>query len=586
MKEWVVKISNRFGKGIGNAFSKEARTKINKNLETANMNVSAEKYLSFGILLAFISAVYFGTISFFILNDFVWTIIIVLLSFVLIYVAVKFYPGFEAKRRGKQIEAELPTVLRMVGIQLDINIQFEKIIENLANEDYEVSKEFGIVFREIGSGVSIPLSLQHMTDRVESEIFSRTVNQLVMNYEKGGKGGELKRVANQLAEMQVSELKAFESKMAFTGLIFIAVSCLMPAFFQIFIAIGGILGNVSVSSLHIWIIFVFVFPVISLIALLFINISTPPIATMHKSTFEKDLIIIQRFMKEKKWITITDENDASPVKKLGIKFTIGAGIIAVIFLIGGLMFHDAFYVLFFVSLVSPFVSYFYFLFLAEDRILKMEKKLPEALTHAAMLQKGMSTEQIIGEMSKQKGPLGNEFKIAYRQISAGADVESSLMAIAERNNSLLIKRAVKLIIHGYYAGADMYSALRETAEDIYSLFILISQRKSVLALQKYTLLLGGAILVPLILGSILQVVGSLNTHGLVSVLTDKEITDTADILETIKSATFVYLMIFSIISGIMIAQQEGESKKAIVYAVIIVICAAVLYTLALSSKII
>ena len=140
------------------------------------------------------------------------------------------------------------------------------------------------------------------------------------------------------------------------------------------------------------------------------------------------------------------------------------------------------------------------------------------------------------------------------------------------------------MIHGYYAGADMYTALRETAEDIYSLFNLISQRKSVLSLQKYTLLLGGAILVPLILGSIVQVVGSLNSEGLISLMAGGA--HPVELLGTVKDATQVYLILFSIISGIMIAQQEGEPKKAIIYITLIAISSTILYNAALSYKII
>ncbi|MCD6227632.1 type II secretion system F family protein [Candidatus Micrarchaeota archaeon] len=584
MKKLVVQISKKFGKWLGNTFSKNTKEKIHKKLDMAQMNVSVEQYLSFVLVLSFLFTAYVGLMTFVIIKEVVWTFVVSLLTFLLCYLGLKYYPSFEAKRRGKLIEAELPTVLRMIGIQLDIKIRFEKIIKNIANEDYEVSKEFTIAHREIKSGIPIPVALQHMTDRVDSETFNRVVNQLIMNYEKGGRGDEIKQIAGQLTDLQTSELKAFESKMAFTGLIFIAVSCLMPAFFQIFISISSLFGSIILTPLHVWLLFVFVFPVISLISLIFINLSTPPSATLHKSSFDKDLIVIQRFMGDKKWIKVDDENDVAPIKRLFVKVSLFAALLFILFIIMGYYFSSAFYLLSFISLISPFMIYFYLLFLAENRIIKMEKSLPDALTHAAMLQKGMSTENIIKEIGRHKGPLGNEFKIAYRQISAGEDIEKALMDIAERNNSLLIERSVRLMIHGYYAGADMYTALRETAEDIYSLFNLISQRKSVLSLQKYTLLLGGAILVPLILGSIVQVVGSLNSEGLISLMAGGA--HPVELLGTVKDATQVYLILFSIISGIMIAQQEGEPKKAIIYITLIAISSTILYNAALSYKII
>ncbi len=324
-------------------------------------------------------------------------------------------------------------------------------------------------------------------------------------------------------------------------------------------------------------IFVLGFPVISFIAFIIINLSTPQCARLHESSFENDINTINRLLKNMGWV-----KNRAQLKHRAVIFITAAVLGSLFFVVIGGVINNWFYYIALITLLTPFMLYFYFLFLAEDRIIKMEKQLPDALAHAAMLQKNMSTEKIIEEISKQKGLLGQEFKIAYRQISAGSSIESALNSISERNNSILLKRANGLIVQGYYAGADMYSALRETAEDIYSLFALVSQRKSVLTLQKYTLIFGGAVLVPLILGSIVHVTGVLNSESFSVMTTGTMITGNSEILNSIVGATQVYLFIFSFISGLMIAYQENEPRKAVIYIILFLICTTVLYNIALS----
>ncbi len=249
MKNVIIFLATKSGTTLGSKFSETKINKIKKNLDAAYINISAEQYLSFLLIVSVLGALYASVLVFIITSDMFLAAVKLVLAFIIIYFCLNFYPKFEAAQRGKKIEAELPTVLRMIGVQLDIKIQFEKIIQNIAGEDYEISKEFEIVMREIKSGSSIPAALQRITERVDSETVARIVNQLVMNYEKGGGGREIKQIANQLTEMQTTELKAFESKMAFTGLIFIAVSCIMPAFFQIFISIGSVTGMLTLTSM-------------------------------------------------------------------------------------------------------------------------------------------------------------------------------------------------------------------------------------------------------------------------------------------------------------------------------------------------
>ena len=109
----------------------------------------------------------------------------------------------------------------------------------------------------------------------------------------------------------------------------------------------------------------------------------------------------------------------------------------------------------------------------------------------------------------------------------------------------------------------MSGAMRETAEDIFEVFSALLERRSALAMQKYTLLFG-ALLVPVILGLIVNVVSGLDLSALeeISKVSNEE---RVALLSAGIGAGQAYLVAFALLSSVLIAQQDGDGRKAVLY---------------------
>jgi len=557
--------------------SKRDKQKIKTQFEIVGQDINPNAYINFSIICTFVCSLYISGISLLILQNVFTSLLLLTITLLLTYLLSKKMPGLLANRKVQKIEADLPLVLRIIGTQMDIKIPFEKIIAELANEDYEISNEFKKVNKEIKSGSNVTLALTNMAERINSRTLKRSINQIIISYDKGGDGQSVKRMASELIDLQYSKLKEFEAKMSFMGLIFIATSALLPTFFEIYIAVGTMIMGGTITVIQLWITFVFIFPILDLIVLLMIYLNSPvPIKTTTNKTDKYE--ILNNIIFNKYNINI---------KQTGPLIVILTTFIALIFFGLGLIFNTFFFLIGFIIFISPTLIYFYAMYKTEQRILEIERNLPDALLQAAAMQSNSSTEAIIHELSKAKyGALSEEYKIASRQLKAGSDLSYVLENMSDRNNSTLIKRTNKLLIYGHYAGANMYTALRETAEDIFSLFSLIRERKAVMTMQKYTVIIGGAIIVPLILGIVIQMITSLNIESMATYLTGNDANLTTELLEQSVLTIQVYMIIYSAISSVLLAQQEGETNKFIIYFIFMAMSAIFLFNMALSIKLI
>ncbi|MCD6549784.1 type II secretion system F family protein [Candidatus Micrarchaeota archaeon] len=576
MKSFVEKYAPKFGNlPFYRWFSEKTLSKLEEDIIMADFDVTPEELINFAFAMGLILGLYFALMYYIVTSNIPMTFAVFLISFAFMFMLIKMSAYFERKKRAEIMEADLPLALRAIGVQLDIKMPFEKALEHIAESKYNISYEFKRAVKEIKGGASIPKALTDLTNRIDSPILKRAVNQLIITYERGGRGDDIKRIANELIDIQFAKVKEFESQMAMMGLIFIAVSSLIPAFFTIFAVVGGLMMPIDITPVHIWLAYLLLFPMLDGIVIYVIKSRTPYSTNIRITDLNKEIALIEDML-DRKGIRYTFRQIMIAVTGVSI----AAGLVSV--LLAYYMFPQLLIYSFF-PFVFPVLVFFYLTYLVDQRTAKMEQMLPDALFQAASLQKGMSTERIIKEISKHDyGPLSEEFALASRQITAGTSVEDALSDIAERNNSLLLERAVNLLIYGYQVGGNMYHALRETAEDMFSLFALIRERKAALALQKYTMLLGGAVLVPMILGIVLQVTGGLDISS-ISTYFGKNV-DPSMILETSQKAIQFYLVIYAAITGYLIASQEGETRKALIYFLFMSITALILFNISMNLK--
>ncbi|HII39501.1 TPA: type II secretion system F family protein [Candidatus Micrarchaeota archaeon] len=216
----------------------------------------------------------------------------------------------------------------------------------------------------------------------------------------------------------------------------------------------------------------------------------------------------------------------------------------------------------------PVIIYFYSEYTRSLRTKEIEENLPPALFQIASFPRRTSMEKIMREIAKSDyGSLSEEFAKANRQIAAGASVPQSLDQMAALNDSVILQRACNLLAETYRTGADMSEAFKEVADDVFELQNLQKQTAAALSLQKYTLLAGGCVLVPLILGIILSIVTALNFDF--EGITLSTAAQRASLVETAMLGAQIYLVIFAAIASVFVAMQEANAKKAVLYFILL-----------------
>jgi len=216
---------------------------------------------------------------------------------------------------------------------------------------------------------------------------------------------------------------------------------------------------------------------------------------------------------------------------------------------------------------SLILNYFFSTYLLESRKRKMEALVPDLLLQASAFPRGVSMNRILGFFSKADfGLLGKEFEIALLEIEKGVSVENSLENLKKRCNSRIIDRAIDLLIRGYESGADLSSVFRAGAEDFFETNALLRERNAALVIEKYTLLFAGGLIVPAVLGLIIGMVSEIDFSGLQSLELGIESASRKELLETTIFANQIYLAEYALLASFFIASQEGNPRKAFLYA--------------------
>ncbi|MBI5159751.1 type II secretion system F family protein [Candidatus Micrarchaeota archaeon] len=555
-------------------FSLSSNT-LASDLQQAGITITPNEYKNTSLAVSIVLSLFLSSLYFLSTNETATALAILLASLAAFLYASISLPKILKQSRAEKIEAELPVVLRAIAAETSMRIPFEKTLEHVATSKYVSSSEFKSICNEISKGgASVQEALAHAASRIDSITFKRATAQMIFAYETGSKGEPLKKLADELMQTQKAKTREFSAKMSVLGLLFITLSCLIPALFQIYATIGSTFLEMNLKASDAWLAYLVVFPAANLLLLAIIQLKTPPaLQTRHAPSFlsKKEKQQFNQALKE------TGIN-ASFTSVMAISIALAITSFISTQIIYSTQFSAAF-------LFLPIIIYLLLQYKVEQRNAELERFLPDALFQASSLQKGIGIEKTIQSIAKsQYGALSKEFTYAHNQTQAGASPQKTLLQIAERNNSLLLERSMELLARGYSTGADMQHALKETADDIFTIFSIVRERAASLAIQKYTLLLGGGIIVPIILGTTFTLVSSLDYTAL-EMMTNTPAAEKTAFLETTKTATQAYLATFAALAAVFIAQQEGSAKRAIVYFLFLAPLALLLYNLALATNV-
>lgn len=490
------------------------------NMKTSSLKgypeVNEKKYVCMSLFVSFL-------ISFFVFIVFVFQSILngvasALFSFAFVFFFLLKLPDAEKRKENSRIESELPFIMRNLGLLLDMGIPFQKALKIVSEDEGVAADRFRDIVEDIEKGGSAIRSLSGFAEKTENTSVKRAIAQLMAVYEHGGKGNEVKRIGDELLLMQQHRMKDYASKSALFGLLFIAVSAILPTFLVIFSTIGEFAFNMKVDVIMVLFGFFVGIPLLSLLVLLVSKISMPSYA----------------FSKEKK-IELS-------VLLLGVLF------FATTFFPG-----PPYNYFFIVIGVFVFSGMNYKKYLKEKKVEEVEADLPDALLAASGLPKGSRIDRVFSVMEKSGGnELSKEAEISIKQLKSNVKPEKVIMDFQERNPSPVIKRACSMLENALNTNALW--VLHEMAEDILKFFEVKRERENLLGMQKYTLIAGGIIL-PLILKTSLNLVENIS-----------EFVESGEgMVEILYGAIPGYLIVYAILASYYVTDLEGKPSRSLLY---------------------
>jgi len=485
--------------------------------------------------------------------------------------------GVLRERRRGGLEAQLPSVLRPLSVELNMGIAFEKALEHsLELAEGGMRSELERVLSEVRAGSGISCALNRFAERSGSTPVRRAVSQMVLSYEKGEGGASLRRLADDLVREQRAKEKEHSSKAALGGLLFTSVSCIVPALFLTYVTVGSAFMGSTLTPLEVWLFFTVGFPAFSLLVIGFLELRAPARASGLAGFFsEGERARVEKVLRKRGW--------GRGLKSffyfsfaLGALFSFSAAL-SYSPPSGWEMFY---YSVLLAGLCSPALAYTYLAFLVRKRDRGMELFLPDALFQAASLQGRLHFEKLFSVISGAGyGPLSEEFSAAGRQVRAGASVPQALRGIAKRSGSRLVSRAVLMVERAYVSGHEVQEALRDTAEDVFDSLSSLREARAASSMQRYTLLAAAGVFVPVVLGLVSGLVSGLEL-GMVEGFSAVSEEARAELVEAGVGASKAYLLLFVAITCFFVSRRDGEGAKAVVYLAAVAPLALALFKLA------
>ncbi len=469
-------------------YSGERREAMSRAWSRAYTSLSLESALNALLLAgAGISFLFFISAGL-LLGDLVLALGISLVLSALSMLAGFYLPNFMAARFSRTVEADLPLALRALALYLSIKMPLEQAIAQLSSEGYSSARLWKAVHQSISTGESVPRALSQTATLVQSMAFTRACAALITYYEEGGSIETLISLAEELSHQQLAQNREQSAKAGIGGLIYVALSSILPAFALVLMVAAGPILDIPSSPPIIWLLFLIILPLLNALTLLALLITAPSLAGSFRSE-AVSRAVVQRLQQ----IGLGDFNWS---KAIAISFVlvIISIIIGYFLPFGGLTLRIGF-----LLSLAPLML----LALIEGEVLgnvsALEAELPNLLLGAASYGRFSLERLLESALRMPAGPLRDQAQAALRQLRAGNNPLAVLGEWAANTPSVLLSRTLTLLSVGWRSGASMAKPLRALAADALSCGELVRERSTTLATQRYTLWAAGALLVPAIL---------------------------------------------------------------------------------------
>ena len=158
--------------------------------------------------------------------------------------------------------------------------------------------------------------------------------------------------------------------------------------------------------------------------------------------------------------------------------------------------------------------------------------------------------------------ISKEFKWAYKKIEKGHSVNSIFSILKDKYKSEILNRFIDLILISMNTGSVSSRDYKNLAKNFLKSKELINDRKSLLLMQKYTIIFAGGLIVPGILGVIISLVKKLGQNIDLSLI---GLNASTSLYGVAYYCSIIYIIEYVIISSIYLSLLEDDSKNIIIY---------------------
>ncbi|MBI5227944.1 type II secretion system F family protein [Candidatus Micrarchaeota archaeon] len=502
------------------------------SIKNLGLEINPGKYLSFSIMVSIVIAAIF-LLALIVMENYS-LLMGVPVAFLLMFAFFLYLPKIEYKKVEQEIEIDLPFFLRTTGIFMEMGISFERALEIAAYGNSALSKTITRLLGQVKMGVGVHTAFSSFSSSFNSLIIKRAVAQLLLVYETGGSGQQIKKLADDMLAAQQHRLKDYSAKSSMFGLIFIMSSAIIPTFFLIYITIGkGVFGS-NITKVEVAIAFLLVFPLISF----FIT------------------LLARSFMPSNPF---TNQKKSNPI----------IFILILVLVMGALLLPE--YQLIITAIgIAIAMLLAYRSYIAEKRTEEIEDALPDGVFAIAGMPKATRLDKIFDIMEKSgHGALSKEAEKSKKQIVMNVNPEEVLDDLWARNHSQMLKRFS--IMMKQMIKTNSLDKMNFVAEDMVQATGVKRERQNIMAMQKYTLIVGAAI-IPGILKialSLLQNLSGLMGQGPAA----------GESIAFSFTLIPAYLVIYSAISSVSIADGSGKKSDEFVYFAIMSVLGLVVFNL-------
>ena len=204
---------------------------------------------------------------------------------------------------------------------------------------------------------------------------------------------------------------------------------------------------------------------------------------------------------------------------------------------------------------------------------KLEIAIIDELMIISSYPKSNDLKNILKKLKFSKNNIiSEEFSFVYDKINNGHNPRSVFEILKKKYESVILTRFLDLLLLSITTGVVSNKDYKKLATQFIESKELLSERESMLLMQKYTVLFAGGLIVPGILGVVISLINNLRSNVSLTTIA-------SDVFVISYVCTIIYIIEYSIISGIYLGLIENSSRKSALYVIILLPLSLLLFFL-------